>query len=174
MWWAIFSSSRSGGGRPGRAAGAGSASGLVWRRARSAGVLNLGGIGNLTRLDPALPVIGFDTGPGNMLMDAWIADCQPGARFDAGGAWRPAGVACLRCWRIVWPTCILPHRRPRAPAASCSRWTGCTRGWPLTLVWQRPMCSAPCCNADRQQRGTGDCPARARHPVRCMCAVVAR
>lgn len=37
--------------------------------------LNLGGIANITVLpaDPSLPVIGFDTGPANGLMDAW---CQ--------------------------------------------------------------------------------------------------
>ncbi|GMU44050.1 MAG: anhydro-N-acetylmuramic acid kinase [Xanthomonadales bacterium] len=34
-------------------------------------VLNLGGIGNLTLLEPARPLRGFDTGPANCLMDAW-------------------------------------------------------------------------------------------------------
>ncbi len=57
-------------------------------------VLNLGGIGNLTRLDPALPVMGFDTGPGNMLLDAWIGQHQPGQRFDANGEWAASG-QCL-------------------------------------------------------------------------------
>ncbi|WP_199783035.1 anhydro-N-acetylmuramic acid kinase, partial [Cronobacter sakazakii] len=35
-------------------------------------VLNIGGIANLSLLFPGQPVKGFDTGPGNMLMDAWI------------------------------------------------------------------------------------------------------
>ncbi|ANI29357.1 anhydro-N-acetylmuramic acid kinase [Yersinia entomophaga] len=35
-------------------------------------VLNIGGIANLSMLIPDSPVRGFDTGPGNMLMDAWI------------------------------------------------------------------------------------------------------
>jgi anhydro-N-acetylmuramic acid kinase len=35
-------------------------------------ILNIGGIANLSMLLPDLPVRGFDTGPGNMLMDAWI------------------------------------------------------------------------------------------------------
>jgi anhydro-N-acetylmuramic acid kinase len=56
-------------------------------------VLNLGGIGNLTFLpsDPAEPVTGFDTGPGNGLMDAWIATCK-GLPFDADGAWSRSGM----------------------------------------------------------------------------------
>ena len=38
-------------------------------------VLNIGGIANVSRLpaDPDLPVTGFDTGPGNALLDSWIA-----------------------------------------------------------------------------------------------------
>ncbi len=35
-------------------------------------VLNIGGIANLSLLIPGQPVGGYDTGPGNMLMDAWI------------------------------------------------------------------------------------------------------
>jgi len=35
-------------------------------------VLNIGGIANLSMLIPEQPVRGYDTGPGNMLMDAWI------------------------------------------------------------------------------------------------------
>src|SRR5690606_23565370 len=34
-------------------------------------VLNLGGIANLTLLAPGKPVLGFDTGPANCLLDAW-------------------------------------------------------------------------------------------------------
>ncbi|HFB3023312.1 TPA: anhydro-N-acetylmuramic acid kinase, partial [Neisseria gonorrhoeae] len=34
-------------------------------------VLNIGGIANISVLPPGAPAFGFDTGPGNMLMDAW-------------------------------------------------------------------------------------------------------
>ncbi len=55
-------------------------------------VLNLGGISNLSVLPPpdTGPVLGFDCGPGNALMDAW---CQQhtGQGFDAGGAWAASG-----------------------------------------------------------------------------------
>lgn len=52
-------------------------------------VLNIGGISNLSLLET--PLTGFDTGPGNALMDAWCAERQ-GAHFDADGAWAAAGV----------------------------------------------------------------------------------
>jgi len=53
-------------------------------------VLNLGGIANLTLLPRNGEVSGFDCGPGNLLMDAWIAD-QQGRSFDQDGAWASQG-----------------------------------------------------------------------------------
>lgn len=56
-------------------------------------VLNLGGIANLTLLpgSPASgPVRGFDTGPGNALMDHWVMQHR-GTAFDSGGAWAATG-----------------------------------------------------------------------------------
>lgn len=53
-------------------------------------ILNLGGIANLTDLNPAQPVRGFDCGPGNLLMDAWIERRQ-GRRYDEGGHWASQG-----------------------------------------------------------------------------------
>lgn len=53
-------------------------------------VLNIGGIANVTLLgDPALgpgAVTGFDTGPGNALLDAWVRE-RRGEPFDRDGAW---------------------------------------------------------------------------------------
>lgn len=47
-------------------------------------VLNIGGIANLSLLIPQQPVRGYDTtGPGNMLMDAWIWR-QCGQPYDKG------------------------------------------------------------------------------------------
>lgn len=53
-------------------------------------VLNLGGMANLTLLQPDQPLLGFDTGPGNVLLDAW---CQrhTGHALDADGAWAASG-----------------------------------------------------------------------------------
>ncbi|NVD05779.1 anhydro-N-acetylmuramic acid kinase [Vibrio sp. JPW-9-11-11] len=44
-------------------------------------VLNIGGIANISVLRPNQAVIGYDTGPGNMLMDAWCFRHE-GAAFD--------------------------------------------------------------------------------------------
>jgi anhydro-N-acetylmuramic acid kinase len=56
-------------------------------------VLNLGGISNLSVLPKAggsSPVLGFDCGPGNALMDAWCRQ-HTGQPYDAGGAWAASG-----------------------------------------------------------------------------------
>lgn len=53
-------------------------------------VVNLGGIANVTLLCPGEPVLGFDTGPANVLLDAWIGR-QQGERFDSDGAWAAGG-----------------------------------------------------------------------------------
>ena len=54
-------------------------------------VLNVGGFSNLSLLQPERPVHGFDCGPGNVLLDAWI-QLQRGERFDRDGAWAANGV----------------------------------------------------------------------------------
>ena len=53
-------------------------------------VLNIGGIANLSLLFPGQPVRGYDTGPGNMLMDAWIWR-QKGQPYDKDARWAKAG-----------------------------------------------------------------------------------
>jgi len=56
-------------------------------------VANIGGIANITILpgDTEQPVTGFDTGPGNVLMDAWYRQHQTGD-FDRNGLWASGGV----------------------------------------------------------------------------------
>lgn len=54
-------------------------------------VVNIGGIANLTDLPcDGKPVTGFDSGPGNMLMDAWIHHTQ-GLAYDKDGHWAAQG-----------------------------------------------------------------------------------
>lgn len=56
-------------------------------------VLNIGGIANITVIPPQHfgPVLGYDTGPGNALMDAWC-EKQWGKSFDAEGTYAKQGV----------------------------------------------------------------------------------
>jgi len=58
--------------------------------ARRRVVLNVGGIANVSLLAPGEPVSGFDTGPGNMLLDHWCA-LHVGTPYDRDGAWAAGG-----------------------------------------------------------------------------------
>jgi anhydro-N-acetylmuramic acid kinase len=54
-------------------------------------VVNVGGIANVSLLAAgAATVTGFDTGPGNLLMDGWCAR-HTGAPFDRDGIWAAGG-----------------------------------------------------------------------------------
>jgi anhydro-N-acetylmuramic acid kinase len=53
-------------------------------------IVNLGGIGNITVLSRGTTVTGFDTGPGNRLLDAWITQHR-GLDFDENGRWASTG-----------------------------------------------------------------------------------
>ena len=53
-------------------------------------ILNIGGMANLTLLPTDLPASGFDTGPGNILMDSWIQQHQQ-KLFDLDGQWAASG-----------------------------------------------------------------------------------
>jgi anhydro-N-acetylmuramic acid kinase len=55
-------------------------------------VVNVGGIANLTDLPVRGDVRGFDTGPGNVLLDLWYVRHR-GAAFDRGGEWAQSGSA---------------------------------------------------------------------------------
>jgi anhydro-N-acetylmuramic acid kinase len=58
-------------------------------------ILNIGGIANISVLGSDNSVLGYDTGPGNMLMDAWIEKCldqsfDENADFAKQGKVQPA------------------------------------------------------------------------------------
>jgi anhydro-N-acetylmuramic acid kinase len=53
-------------------------------------IANLGGIANITILKRGAGATGFDTGPANRLLDAWISQ-HLGKDFDANGAWAASG-----------------------------------------------------------------------------------
>ncbi|VTP13498.1 Anhydro-N-acetylmuramic acid kinase [Phytobacter ursingii] len=57
-------------------------------------VLNIGGIANISLLFPDKSVRGYDTGPGNMLIDAWIWR-QLGKPYDKDAGWASGGKVVL-------------------------------------------------------------------------------
>ncbi len=63
---------------------------LFERRPGSRAVLNIGGFSNLSLIETDKPVTGFDCGPGNVLLDAWIQD-QRAETFDRNGQWAASG-----------------------------------------------------------------------------------
>lgn len=60
------------------------------RAGMTVGVLNLGGISNLTLLRADGTMTGFDCGPANALMDGWCEQ-HTGRPYDDGGAWAASG-----------------------------------------------------------------------------------
>ena len=55
-------------------------------------VVNIGGMANITWLPAQGLTLGFDTGPGNVLMDTWIAEHR-GESYDQDGIWAASGQA---------------------------------------------------------------------------------
>src|SRR5512143_6383 len=53
-------------------------------------VVNIGGIANITALQPHHAATGFDTGPGNTLLDLWVRRHR-GTDYDLDGAWAASG-----------------------------------------------------------------------------------
>jgi len=58
-------------------------------------IVNIGGISNLTNLPPNHETSGFDCGPGNLLMDAWISKHQ-NIGYDKNGDWAASGKVISR------------------------------------------------------------------------------
>jgi len=53
-------------------------------------ILNLGGIANITVLNPKQNVLGYDTGPANTLLDTWC-EKHTGNTYDKNGQWAASG-----------------------------------------------------------------------------------
>ena len=79
-------------------------------------VVNIGGIAQITALPDARAggILGFDTGPGNGLLDEWIME-QRGLDYDAGGRWAASG-GCDD--RLLTALLRDPYFRRRAPKST--------------------------------------------------------
>lgn len=80
-------------------------------------IQNIGGIGNLTFLPPRAKlaeVIAFDTGPGNMIIDATVARLSDGKMtFDRGGNWAAQGKISERLLAHCLAHPFLKRRPPK-------------------------------------------------------------
>lgn len=75
-------------------------------------VINIGGIANITVLpaNSSMPIEGFDTGPGNCLLDEWI--CRELERpYDEGGRWAASGHVSKTLLEALMANAYI-HRRP--------------------------------------------------------------
>ena len=79
-------------------------------------VVNIGGIANVTILDNNGGISGYDTGPGNILMDAWHKK-QQGGDYDQDGTWAESGkiIPTLLNEMLAHPYFSMP------PPKSCGR-----------------------------------------------------
>lgn len=63
---------------------------LFGRSGETRAVVNIGGIANLSVLAGDGGVTGYDTGPGNTLLDSWARTCR-GEAYDENGRWARSG-----------------------------------------------------------------------------------
>lgn len=78
-------------------------------------VVNIGGIANVTQLpaDSSQPVIGFDSGPGNTLLDAWYRLHKDGW-FDVDSQWALTGKANQELFETLFSDIYFKLQAPKS------------------------------------------------------------
>ncbi|MBV1788899.1 anhydro-N-acetylmuramic acid kinase [Marinobacterium sp. D7] len=86
-------------------------------------IVNIGGMANLTCLaaDTNTRVTGFDTGPGNALLDEWIYREQ-GLTFDANGDWASAGQVIPALLESMLTTPFFHQSAPKSTGREQFNW----------------------------------------------------
>lgn len=80
---------------------------------RSRVIVNVGGIANLTSLPARGTVTGFDCGPGNCLLDAWIMErCR--RHYDHDGEWAARGAVNPRLLKKLQSHPFLRRQPPKS------------------------------------------------------------
>jgi anhydro-N-acetylmuramic acid kinase len=94
---------------------------LFQQKGQPRAVVNIGGMANLTWLGKS--VTGFDTGPGNALMDLWVKT-HNGSPFDEGGRWAGSGQVspALLCAMLNDPFFTLPAPKSTGRDLFNQRW----------------------------------------------------
>ncbi len=108
-------------------------------------IANIGGIANITDLPPGGTVRGFDTGPGNVLLDLWCAR-HTGARFDEDGAWAATGTVAPELFAALLADAYFAAPPPKSTGRdlfhaqwldariAAARWTGPPQDAQATLL----------------------------------------
>lgn len=99
-------------------------------------VVNIGGMANVTLLARDHPVSGFDTGPGNVLMDSWIQKNRQ-LPFDRDGKWAASG----QCHSSLLDT-LLSHPFIHAPAPKSTGREAFHLAWLESVLAAFPQLSA--------------------------------
>lgn len=101
-------------------------------------IVNLGGMANLTCLaaDSATPVTGFDTGPGNALLDEWIHR-RLGTSYDANGDWAASGKVIPDLLNSMLQTPFFSQSAPKSTGREQFNW-----GWVESHLARLPQAPA--------------------------------
>jgi anhydro-N-acetylmuramic acid kinase len=76
-------------------------------------IANIGGIANISDLPISGTVRGWDTGPGNMLLDAWIKR-HNGEHYDCNGAWAASGAVQTKLLSTLLAHAFLKQAPPKS------------------------------------------------------------
>lgn len=76
-------------------------------------IINIGGIANVTLLQPNAPVTGFDTGPGNCLLDVWFEQQGLGA-YDKDGKFAASGHIQSTLLTRLWQDPYFKRQGPKS------------------------------------------------------------
>lgn len=76
-------------------------------------VLNVGGFANISVLNCGQPTFGFDTGPGNVLMDAWIQRHRS-QLYDKDGSWAASGTVDSGLLSALWADNFFGQQHPKS------------------------------------------------------------
>ncbi len=102
-------------------------------------VLNIGGIANISVLETGKPVLGFDTGPGNMLMDSWVSE-HCGEPYDKDGQWAASGTVNPASGTNAGGALFLSARTEKHRTGTVPPWMA---GSTIGDIWSSP-CWAGC------------------------------